>query len=170
MSKPTETIFVPGQINGCRSQSGICLYNCCRQSYPGEPGFGPDNALLLYPGEYESADAETRQHILIMLEDFHGGKLGYCDRDNFDQSRCDANANLKPLDCQSYPFAPSIIKDDLSLLIDTGRCPLPRKSLEHHYKTIIEKWHAAIQKNPAVGLWIRNLNLENYEKYLYGKD
>jgi hypothetical protein len=165
MSKDAEKNIGLGQIIDCYNHGKTCGYNCCKQSKPDEPDFGPDNALLLYPGEYESAAATTRNHILIVLEDFHGGKLGYCDRDYFDQSGCRAESNFKPLDCQSYPFAPAIVGDGLVLMVDAKRCPLQRKTLELHYRTIMAKWNESIQKNPEIIRWIKKLNLQNYEKF-----
>lgn len=165
MNIPNCTIREDGQTTLCISLKAQCKYNCCRQSLPTEDDFCPDNALLLYPGEFEAASEETRRHIQITMADFNGGKLGYCDETNFDQSNCDVKTNFKPLDCQSYPFAPAIKDGHLILKIDPKRCPLPKKNIATLYEATLRKWKAVIEKNPHVIKWIEKLNLVNYEKY-----
>lgn len=154
-----------GNISACEACSHICGYGCCNQALPHEADFGPESSLLLYPGELEAAIEASRRHILVNEDDFYGGKLGYCDRKNFDQSQCSADRNLKPLDCQSYPFFPAIVDGELVLKVDRKRCPLPAEAVLGHYKAVLEKWRAAIAKNPAVREWINSFQLEGYTDF-----
>lgn len=165
MNTPNNTIREDGQTIICDSLGVQCGHNCCKQSMPIEEDYCPDNALLLFPGEFEAASEETRRHVLITMDDFNGGKLGFCDRANFDQSHCDARTNFKPLDCQSYPFAPAIKDGHLILRIDRKRCSIPDETIAALYKPTLQKWKAVIAKNPHVIKWIERLNFVNYEEY-----
>lgn len=160
-----ELPVIDGQISGCRECSSICHYRCCDQSKPDAPDYSHENAILLYPGEWEVVANETRRHLLITLDDFHGGKLAYCDKENFDQSQCHPEHNFKPLDCESYPFAPVIRDGELQLIIDSGRCPLPVEQLAHHARYVLRRWQEAIDRNPAVAEWISALELLHYVPY-----
>lgn len=153
-----------GRILDCEECSSVCHFRCCDQSREREEDFGLDNALLLYPGEWESAREETRRHILITMDDFHGGKLGCCDRGNFDQSQCDPTRNFKPLDCLSYPFTPSIGEAGLEFLIDP-RCPLATRDLGAHFENIRRRWEQALASNPSVVDWISHLKIDGYVPY-----
>jgi len=156
-----------GGILGCSECSHVCHYRCCDQSRPEDPDFGPENSILLYPGEWEGVREDIRSHLLITMEDYNGGKLAYCDRENFDQSSCHPERNFKPLDCMSYPFAPAIRDGELCLLIDSKRCPLPEEQLQSHAIMIRRKWEEAIAENPAVADWIGQLSLEDYKLSIF---
>lgn len=165
MSHKLNQFSEGGHINDCTSCSHICGYGCCHQALPHEEDFGPESSILLYHGELEAATEETRRHILVTADNFHNGKLGYCDRDNFDQSKCDVAKNFKPLDCQSYPFFPAIRDGKLILLIDKKRCPLAINVLLRHYEWVLQKWKGVITKNPAVKEWITSFELEGYTEF-----
>jgi len=160
-----ELPIISGQIVGCTECSDICHYRCCDQSKAGDPDFSHENSILLYPGEWESVAEETRKHLLITMGNFNGGKLAYCDRDNFDQSKCHPLNNFKPLDCETYPFAPVIRDGKLNLIIDSSRCPLPVSQLENHAIYILKRWQEAIDQNPDVTQWISALDLPHYIPY-----
>lgn len=159
--------MIGGKIQDCSALSSICHYRCCDQARPGEGDPDPENAVLLFPGEYEAVSERARRHLLVVLGDFHGGKLTYCDRDNFDQSSCHPDRNLKPLDCQSYPFAPVIREGELALVIDSNRCPLPSVQLAAHAAFILKRWKEVIEQNPAVADWIASLKLPHYISYSF---
>lgn len=165
MSHKLNQLSKEGSINACASCSHICGYGCCHQALPHEEDFGSESSILLYPGELEAAAEETRRHILITAENFRGGKLGYCDRDNFDQSECSMDRNFKPLDCQSYPFFPAMRDGKLILLIDKKRCPLPIDALLRHYEWVLQKWAVVIAEDPAVKKWITSFELERYAEF-----
>lgn len=160
-----ELPIVGGQIVGCKECSSICHYRCCDQAKADAPDFSHENAILLYPGEWEAVEHETRRHLLITIHNFNGGKIAYCDKENFDQSQCHPERNFKPLDCESYPFAPIIRDGTVHLIIDSGRCPLPVQQLSDHARFILRRWQEAIEKNPAVAEWISALELPNYVPY-----
>ena len=159
-----------GKIDACISCSSQCGFGCCHQAKPGEADFGPESSLLLYPGELDEVDPELRAHILITQEAYNGGQLGYCDREHFDQASCDPSRNYKPLDCQSYPFAPAYVDGELVLLVDDVRCPLPKRILDAHYRGTLAKWQAVIDRNPTVRTWVENLHLKGYSPYSYAKN
>lgn len=161
-----ENLPSSGKIEACQACSSQCGYGCCHQAKPGESDFGPESALLLYPGELDGVAQDFRRHILITGENFNGGQLGYCDRENFDQSQCDPERNYKPLDCQSYPFAPAIVDGQLTLVVDDKRCPLPKHILDAHYRSTLAKWQSALDSNPAVRSWVEALNLKGYSSYV----
>ncbi len=155
----------PGKIEGCTECSRECHYGCCHQLKAHDPSFGPQNSIMLYPGEWESVRGDTRRHLLITLDDYNGGKLAYCDRENFDQSACNPTNNFKPLDCESYPFAPAFEGNELCLHVDRQKCPLSVDQLRAHYVTILAKWREVIGTNPAVEKWVRSLDLADYVRY-----
>lgn len=157
---------IGGQIAECTALSHICSFNCCNQDSPNEPT-KPESSILLYPGEIESVAAERKRHIIITLNDFHGGKLGYCDPTILNQSECNPEKNFKPLDCRSYPFAPAFRNGALILLVDRRRCPLGLKALRAHHGLILEKWKEIIQKKSDVRQWIEALDLNGYEEFNY---
>jgi hypothetical protein len=154
-----------GKIDACIGCSSICGFRCCHQSNLHEEAFGPENAILLYPGEIDEVSRATRAHIQITNEDFNGGKLGYCDRENFDQSTCDPTKNFKPLDCRSYPFFPTIVNGELKLLIDKERCPLPSLILQRHYDDILKLWTDLLVQKPELENWIKGFNLQGYTEF-----
>lgn len=161
-----ELPLVDGQIVGCKECSSICHYRCCDQARSADaPDFGPENAVLLYPGEWEAVSEEMRRHFIITMDNFNRGKLAYCDRENFDQSQCHPLRNFKSLDCESYPFAPAIRDGKLQLVIDSGRCPLPVQQLDKHAKYVLKRWQEAMDKNPAVAEWISALEMPHYVSY-----
>lgn len=160
-----ELPIVEGQLSGCKECSHICHYRCCDQAKADAPDFGQENSILLYPGEWESVADETRRHLLITMNDFNSGKLAYCDRENFDQSTCHPHRNFKPLDCESYPFAPVMRDGTLQLVIDSQRCPLPVEQLTNHAKYVLQRWQRVIDENPDVAAWISALKLPNYVSY-----
>lgn len=154
-----------GVIDGCTACSSKCHYGCCSQLTPDDPLFGPESSIMLYPGEWEGVSEAVRAHLRITLDNFREGKLAYCDKDTFDQSKCSPMRNFKPLDCQSYPFAPAFEEGNLILKIDAKKCPLDPESLRGHYRVILMKWQEVIQRNPAVELWIQSLDLKGYMPY-----
>ncbi|MDD4352144.1 MAG: hypothetical protein PHU71_04145 [Candidatus Gracilibacteria bacterium] len=154
-----------GYILGCQNNSDICHYRCCDQSTTTSYDFCQENAILLYPGEWEKEVKERKKHILISDDDNHTGKLGYCDKENFDQSQCNPLQNFKPLDCHSYPFFPVIADGKLKLAIDSKRCPLSKdiQQLREHYRFILNEWMRVVGNNEKVKTWIGNISLDGYE-------
>lgn len=165
-----ENSLDDGKIDACITCSSQCGFGCCNQAKPGESDFGPESSLLLYPGELDDVDPELRAHILITQEAYNGGQLGYCDRENFDQASCDPSRNYKPLDCHSYPFAPTFVDGELALVVDDRRCPLPARILDAHYRATLAKWAAVLETNPSVRTWVEALNLKGYSPYSYAKN
>ncbi|MFH1284104.1 MAG: hypothetical protein ABIH78_00755 [Candidatus Peregrinibacteria bacterium] len=161
-----KAINIGGQISDCAPLSHICSFDCCNQDSPSEPP-RPESSILLYPGEIEAITTERKRHITITLDDFNGGKLGYCNPAILNQATCNPENNFKPLDCQSYPFAPAFGGGSLILLVDRKRCPLGLGALRTHYESILEKWREAIQKNSYVRQWIESLDLNGYEEFNY---
>lgn len=157
---------IGGQITDCTLLKHICGFDCCHQDSSDEP-IRPESSLLLYPGELESVVAEKRRHIIVTLDDFNGGKLGYCNPIILNQSACDPKNNLKPLDCQSYPFAPAFRNGNLILLVDRKRCPLGLGALREHHGSILKKWEEIIQKKSDVRRWVEALDLNGYEDFNY---
>ena len=153
-----------GAIQDCKAKCDICNFDCCNQDSPLEP-IRPESSLLIYPGELEAVTDERRKHIIVTLDNFNGGKLGYCDPNILDQSKCNSEKNYKTLDCQSYPFAPTFKNGKLTLLVDRKRCPLSTEALKMHYKPILERWEDVVKKNPSVKEWIEALNLQEYEEF-----
>lgn len=155
-----------GYLLGCGEASQECHYRCCDQSKPGTADFCQENALLLYPGEWESAEG-SKSHIDISVENDHEGKLGYCAKERFDQSSCHPDKNFKPLDCKSYPFFPTIIDGKMKMALDVMRCPLSRdpQALLQHYNYILSLWLAVAEKNPSVIEWIKTKKLDGYIIY-----
>lgn len=164
--KKVELPIVDGQIVGCKECSSICHYRCCDQARSADaPDFSHENAVLLYPGEWEAVSEEMRRHFIITMDNFNGGKFAYCDRENFDQSQCHPLRNFKSLDCESYPFTPAIRDGKLQLLIDSERCPLPVQQLADHARYILKRWQEVIDRNPDVAQWISSLELPHYVPY-----
>ena len=157
----TET----GRILHCQDCSPVCHYRCCDQSKPGDSDFGLDNAVLLYPGEWELTRDETRRHILITVEDFNAGKIGRCDRENFDQSQCDPTRNYKPLDCMTYPLTPTMHEGKLAFLIDP-RCPLVQGNLQAHLERVRRRWEQVLASDTRVATWISSLKIKGYVPYI----
>lgn len=155
---------IGGQITDCVSLGHICSFDCCNQDSPDEPT-RPESSILLYPGEIEAVAADRRSHIVITLDGFNGGKLGYCNPTILNQSECDPERNFKPLDCQSYPFAPAFKDGSLILVVDRKRCPLGLEALRAHYGSILEKWREVVRKNSNVRQWIEALDLNGYEEF-----
>jgi len=152
------------KLNPCAKYAHICKYKCCDQSREKGERIKHNNAILLYPGEYEAAK-KYRKHILV-LKEFNRGKLRYCDRANFDQSKCSDRANFKPLDCKSYPFFPAIIEGKLILLKDSG-CPISVTSedLRRHHNEALSLWKSLVEKRPDITEWIKSLRLDGYVRY-----
>lgn len=119
----------------------------------------------MYPGEWDQEPNERKEHIIISDDNDHGGKLGYCDKENFDQSQCNPLQNFKPLDCHSYPFFPVIVDGQLKLSIDSKRCPLSKdiEKLRDHYRFILSEWLKAIENDESVKTWIESISLDGYE-------
>lgn len=161
---PDKSINNGGQIADCINLGHICGFDCCNQDAPGGVA-RPESSLLLYPGELEAVVADRRRHIVVTLDDFNGGKLGYCNPAVLSQSACSPEVNFKSLDCQSYPFAPAFSDGELILLVDKRRCPLSLASLMAHHRSILDKWGMVVQKNPEARRWIEMLNLQGYEKF-----
>lgn len=158
---------VLGQIDSCTEGSIICHYRCCDQGKPSDDNFDPEGSILIHPGELQELGTDRSKHILLQDEDFHGGRLGRCDGEHFDQSSCDPSRNFKPLDCVSYPFAPTIKGGDVTLSIDTERCPLSLSALDEHALAVRELWRDVIASNPLVANWIEQLRLEGYVDYIF---
>ena len=154
-----------GYILGCQSKSGQCHYRCCDQSKITSDDFCQENAILLYPGEWEAEKNKSKKHITISDDQFYSGKLGYCDKDNFDQSKCNPLLNFKPLDCKSYPFFPIIVDGKIKLTIDSARCPLSEniEELRQHFRVILSEWIEITENNELVRSWIKNINLTGYK-------
>lgn len=157
---------IDGKVIDCRHLSSSCLYRCCDQDKPdGQIKICHENYIMLYPGEWEAAE-KSKVHIEIVNNDFFGGKLGRCRREDFDQPNCNPSKNFKSMDCQAYPFAPSFDKNgNLRLEIDK-RCPMKAsRALDDHYHTILEKWKSVIEKDNSVIAWIRSFELGGYVEY-----
>lgn len=161
---PDKSINNGGQIEDCVNLGRICSFDCCNQDAPDDVA-RPESSLLLYPGELEAVVADRRKHIVVTLNDFNGGKLGYCDPIILDRFTCDLETNFKSLDCQSYPFAPAFSNGELILLVDRRRCPLSLASLMSHHRSILDKWKMVAQGNPEVRRWIEMLSLRGYEEF-----
>lgn len=150
-----------GKMNLCSQYAHICRYKCCDQSQEKGEEIKLNNAILLYPGEYETAE-RNKDHIKI-LKEFNRGNLGYCDRLHFDQSKCSEELNFKPLDCKSYPFFPAIVGEQIVMLKDSA-CPIPIENgeLKKHYEEILAVWKKLVEERPEVKEWINSLNLTQY--------
>ncbi len=157
-----------GALEGCQRCSSECHYRCCDQVGPEDPDFSLENGILLYPGEWEQAQEGMRRHLLITVKDHCGGKVAKCDAANFDQSTCHPDRNLKPLDCQSYPFSPILTETgEIDLALDTTRCPLARDpiQLRAHYEAILRRWREVAERNVSIRDWIASLHLKGYVPY-----
>lgn len=156
---------VTGKIAGCAACSAVCGYQCCQQFKPGSPLFRRESCIQLYPGEWEQQSQEMRDHLDIVGEDQHGGMLAYCDPERFDQTRCDPSRNFKPLDCQSYPFAPMLRDGALVLVVDSRYCPLGREALTLHYQVIYDRWSNLLRQDARLTSWIGSLPLNGYSDW-----
>ncbi|MGX9725973.1 MAG: hypothetical protein ACTFAK_01250 [Candidatus Electronema sp. VV] len=153
-----------GLISGCQKMSTTCQYRCCDQSKVTSDDFCQENSILMYPGEWEKQDSKKRDHILVSDDNFYGGKLGYCDKEHFDQSKCDPLKNFKSLDCRSYPFFPVFEEEILKLAIDE-RCPLPRdtEELRQHYRFILNEWRKITEESEEIRRLINKISIDGYK-------
>lgn len=151
-----------GVILACRDYAHICGYRCCDQAGPDDPDNDPTNSILLYPGE-AAASNRSRRHLAIYDDSGHGARAR-CQSEAFDQASCDSERNFKPLDCQSYPFFPTIADGQLGLLKDT-RCPLPHSVLQEHYHCTVHRWRELIGAQAEIGTWIAGVMLNTYERF-----
>ena len=156
-----------GIIKGCEQLASICNYRCCDHNidYLDQPA-KPIDSILLYPGEWEGVSADRKKHLIIVNEDFHGGKLAYCNRHCFDQSKCDPENNFKPLDCFTYPLLPQFVDNQLQFAKDFLRCPLtarPERLVEHE-QSIAPIWELLTQYNQRISTWMKALSLKGYTR------
>jgi len=106
--------------------------------------------ICLYPGEYENSKL-NKNHLLILNEDWFGGKIVTCTR------MCTDN-DLKPLDCKTYPFFPFFDeKNDLFLKI-SPRCPLSKDELKQHREKTTMHWKELIE-DKKIADWIKTVKL-----------
>jgi hypothetical protein len=134
-----------GLIGGCSARSNQCKYKCCKFD---------KNFIVLLPGEYE-ASAKGKGHLKIIDHDYHGGKKAVCVR------KCE-KGDLKPIDCQSYPYFPSVDETGSMRLLFGNKCPLRKKELAEHREGFMEFW-SGVLKDTAILNFVRNVKLIGYE-------
>lgn len=147
MSNPTE-----GKITTCATSG--CSWLCCQ--------FQQGNFIVLHPGELETAKAngQSTAHLQITDPDYNGGQKAVCTAK--DTANCDNG--LKPLDCKSYPFFPTVSDgaDEIGFLIKGKKCPLQVEHLAPHMATVKSDWDAIIAKSPEIAAWLRKVELVGY--------
>jgi len=150
-------------ITWCQKQAETCKYWCCNQSNVWEIDDCPENSILLYPWEVEHTSKSLLDCISIKNENFFWGKLWYCKKEKFDQSKCDEKLNLKSLDCQSYPFFPRIVNWMLKLAIDS-RCPLHinTNDLKFHHDIVYKNRSQLIKNDKSIAERISSISLPTY--------
>lgn len=142
-----------GVIPHCPHQN--CGFRCCE--------FNQGNYIVLYPGELEAAQkrSESVKHLEILELD-NGGYKAVCRAQ--DTSCCDSG--YKPLDCQSYPFFPSI--NPLTQRIVAGtkgkKCPLSLAMITEHREWVLRSWDHLAQERPEIVAWLKKVKLVGYEQ------
>ena len=120
--------------------------------------------MLLYPGEYENSTLD-KSHIQIIKRE-NKAIIRRCCSSQEQREKCDGTRWLKPLDCWSYPFFPSIENDTLVLLVDDVRCPVAKNcDLHDHYFHTFNLWQKDIE-NKDVFESIKSLSMKDLELFL----
>lgn len=141
-----------GVIDACATSG--CGYVCCQ--------FTEGNYIALYPGEFEEAEAAGLSTTHLSVTPLRqGGFTAVCQAKN--RGNCDGG--YKPLDCQSYPFFPSINQGgEVVLGLKGKKCPLKEQSLKAHSGAILRRWSKLLRARPAISSWIREIRLIGYTK------
>ena len=83
-----------------------------------------------------------------------------------DTASCDNG--YKPLDCQSYPFFPTIALAEDGYKLEAGlkgaKCPLLVAQVKEHAAWVIDEWNAEIHDNPSIARWLVKVSLVGYEQ------
>lgn len=141
-----------GTIALCPFQS--CGFRCCE--------FQQGNYIVMYPGELETAHAlgESTAHLEV-LDAYHGGHKMICKAG--DTATCDRG--YKPLDCQSYPFFPTVPADNehIEVTLKGSKCPLTTALILDHRRWVGEMWNWLARLHPGVTNWLRQVKLVGYE-------
>lgn|SRR5215470_4768618 len=141
-----------GRIDLCPKNA--CAYRCC--------DFQQGNYIVLFPGELEEATArgDSVAHLRIMAHEF-GGYRAICEAR--DTSTCDGG--YKPLDCQSYPFFPTLQpdRDEVGMMSKGRKCPLEGAEISGHQDWVRATWNRLISSREQVGQWLRRVTLVGYD-------
>ncbi len=145
MTTSTENF---GVIYACAGYVPICHWKCCAFA---------DNYIVLYPGEFENTRLNT-SHLRIIEDDYFGGKRAVC-------TRSCTRADLKPLDCRSYPLFPRVDGQGRIELLRGSKCPLTSQDLAVHQDHVLEAWQHLMTENPDVRRWLHKVVLVGYVLY-----
>lgn len=137
-----------GKIPFCPYQN--CAFKCCQ--------FQQGNYIVMYPGEVEEAQERNQSLNHLELTPYHGGYKAICRAK--DTSTCDGG--YKPLDCQSYPFFPTVKGTSLHINLKGEKCPLTLLHLRTHQIWVKKKWENLILRAPIVSEWIKKVVLVGY--------
>jgi Fe-S-cluster containining protein len=141
-----------GQIALCPKND--CGYRCCE--------FQQGNYIVLVPGELDEARKHglSLDHLRITKEE-RGGHRAICHAR--DTGTCDGG--YKPLDCQSYPFFPTLGpgEDEVSVLLKGRKCPLVVAELGDHEAWVRGVWNRLIAARPQIRSWLRRVVLVGYD-------
>jgi len=135
-----------GHIKACKLHSIQCKYKCCVFT---------NNYIVLYPGEFESSHL-NKNHLRIIDNNYFGGKKAICLR------KCTKD-DLKPLDCESYPYFPRINQKGVIKILKGKKCPLTKTELEDHKELFIKIW-GTLAENTVIFEWLKKVELVEYEK------
>lgn len=142
-----------GAISLCPKNN--CGFRCCQ--------FQQGNYIVMYPGELEAAQerGESTAHLKVFEED-HGGLRATCVA--ADTATCDNG--YKPLDCQSYPYFPTLGYDEtrLGVLLKGDKCPLDRDEIAPHETWVGEAWQELVDERDDVASWLREIRLVGYSE------
>ena len=141
-----------GRINLCVTAN--CGFRCCN--------FDENNYILLFPGELDKAIQSNYsiEHLTIIEEDELKGHKAICKAK--DTSTCDNG--YKPIDCQFYPFFPTI-KDDEIVMLRGNKCPLKTTDIRDQANYVFQTIRKMICVNKETTLkWLRMVQLIGYRK------
>jgi hypothetical protein len=146
-----------GRIDLCPKNA--CAYRCC--------DFQRGNYIVLFPGELEEAAArgDSVGHLRITAREW-GGYRAVCEAR--DTSTCDGGH--KPLDCQSYPFFPTLRpdRDEVGMMSKGRKCPLESAEISGHQDWVRATWNRLICSHEQVGQWLRKVTLVGYDPPVEG--
>ena len=138
-----------GRIPHCPHQN--CAFRCCE--------FQQGNYIVMYPEETEQAKKEGKSLGHLELTPYHGGFKAICKAK--DTARCDGG--YKPLDCQCYPFFPTVEDEKIQVGLKGKKCPLTRVHLQEHRSWVKKQWEK--MSSVQVLQWLRKVTLVGYGRY-----
>ncbi len=96
-----------------------------------------------------------KEHLKIIDDDYCGGKKAVC-------MRLCTKDDLKPLDCEAYPYFPRIKENGEMELLKGKKCPLNKEELANHKKELMHVFGEML-RNKAMLEWLKKVEQVGYE-------